>query len=163
METLGLETEEPKSNQNDFELANQVKSGASWFYWIAGLSLVNSIIGLFGGGLSFIAGLGFTQIIDGIIFEIGVGGVASVVKIIAFVVELAIAGIFVGLGVFANKLQSWAFILGIVLYFLDGVLILALGAYLAAGFHVFALIFIVRGFLAARKLTNIADETVSGF
>jgi hypothetical protein len=163
METLGLTPNEPQAIQNDLDLVSRVKSGAGWFYWIAGLSLINSIIVLFDGGVSFIAGLGFTQIIDGVISEIGVGGVASVIKIAAFGVELVIAGIFIGLGIFGNKLQSWAFILGIVLYFLDGVLILVLGDYLAAGFHVFALIFIVRGFLAARKLNFLANETVSGF
>ena len=37
-------------------------SGANWFFWIAGLSLVNSLIILFSGEWSFIVGLGATQI-----------------------------------------------------------------------------------------------------
>src|ERR1700740_1421511 len=41
-----------------------VKGGASWFLWIAGLSIVNSIIGMAGGGGDFIVGLGVTQVGD---------------------------------------------------------------------------------------------------
>ena len=38
----------------------QLKSGASWFYWIAGLSLINSIAAVSGGSWRFILGLGIT-------------------------------------------------------------------------------------------------------
>ena len=39
------------------ETLAQLKSGANWFYWIAGLSLINSAIFVFGGNVNFIAGL----------------------------------------------------------------------------------------------------------
>src|SRR5216117_2936789 len=39
----------------------QLKSGASWFYWIAGLSLINSIVAFTGGQWAFLFGLGITQ------------------------------------------------------------------------------------------------------
>src|SRR5574340_77246 len=40
-------------------------NGANWFYWIAGLSVVNSVIVLFGGAWYFLVGLGATQFVDG--------------------------------------------------------------------------------------------------
>ena len=43
-------------------LERRVKSGANWFYWIAALSLVNSIIVMANGQWSFILGLGVTEI-----------------------------------------------------------------------------------------------------
>lgn len=46
------------------ELETRLNSGAGWFYWIAGLSLLNSIIMLSGSDLYFVIGLGITQIID---------------------------------------------------------------------------------------------------
>jgi len=46
--------------EDNSELQNQAKSGANWFYWIAGASLVNTIIFLFNGRVSFIIGLGIT-------------------------------------------------------------------------------------------------------
>src|SRR5688572_28411552 len=45
-------------------LEMRLKSGASWFYWIAGLSIINSIAALSGAGWGFIVGLGVTQIVD---------------------------------------------------------------------------------------------------
>jgi len=36
---------------------NVMKAGASWFLWVAGLSMVNSILSLSGSGFRFIFGL----------------------------------------------------------------------------------------------------------
>jgi hypothetical protein len=43
---------------------NIVKAGASWFLWVAGLSMVNSVLSLSGTGFRFIFGLGIAQIVD---------------------------------------------------------------------------------------------------
>ena len=154
MSTLNLspEPEQEKILTDNYELASHAKGGANWFYWVAGLSVVNSLIFLFGGNWSFFAGLGITQVIDVIVDAITRGGDFSAVKIIAFVIDLLIAGVFLLFGLWANKFQTWAFIAGMALYFLDGLLLLVLGAYLPAAFHVFALIMIFRGFSAARKI-----------
>jgi hypothetical protein len=153
MGTLNLtpEPEQEKISANDYNLLNQTKSGANWFYWIAGLSIVNSLIFLFGGNWSFFAGLGVTQLIDAIVDQVA-GSEFSTVKIIAFIIELIIAGAFVLCGLWANKLQTWAFIIGMILYLFDGLLVLVLGAYLPAAFHVFALYMIFRGLSAARQI-----------
>src|SRR5438552_15642153 len=39
---------------SDPALEKQLKGGGSWFYWIAGLSLVNTVIALSGSGTRFI-------------------------------------------------------------------------------------------------------------
>src|SRR5579864_37374 len=39
---------------------------ANWFYWIAGLSVINSIITMTGGHMRFIFGLGATSILDAV-------------------------------------------------------------------------------------------------
>ncbi len=49
----------------------QLKSGASWFYWIAGLSAVNTISALSGSNWRFMFGLGITQIIDAFAAQAG--------------------------------------------------------------------------------------------
>lgn len=152
MESLNLNPTETRQSETDYETISQAKSGASWFYWIAALSLINSLIFLFGGNWSFFAGLGITQLIDAIVDQISRGGDFSVIKIIAFVVDLVIAGVFFICGLWANKFQTWAFIVGMVLYFLDGVFLLVIGAYLPAGFHAFALFMIFRGLIAARQV-----------
>ena len=148
---LSPEPEQEKIIADDQELLTRVKSGANWFYWIAGLSLVNSLIFFFGGNWSFFAGLGITQIIDVIVDQISPRGDFSFVKIIALIVDVVIAAIFLLCGLWSNKREVWAFVTGMVLYLLDGLLLLILGAYLPAAFHVFVLFMIYRGFSAARQ------------
>ena len=52
--------------KQETQLETQHASGANWFYWIAGLSVINSVIILAGGGWGFVVGLGITQFIDAI-------------------------------------------------------------------------------------------------
>ena len=160
MTSLNLSPEpqqESSSADLNYEFAAQTRSGASWFYWIAGLSVINSVIFFFGGNWNFFAGLGITQIVDVIIYQISPDEGFSLIKIIGFVFNLIIAGIFLTCGVLANKFYSWAFIAGMIFYLLDGVLLLVIGAYLPAGFHLFALFMIFRGFSAARQITSHSD------
>lgn len=127
-------------------LERQIKNGASWFYWIAGLSLINSIVALTGNQWGFILGLGITQLIDAICKAIGGAGMA-----VAIVLDLIVAGGFIFLGVLANRRQAWGFVVGIVLYGLDGGLFLLGGDLLGVGFHAFALFCIFSGYSALRK------------
>jgi hypothetical protein len=138
----------------DPELAARVKNGVSWLYWIAALSLVNSVSALLGSDWRFIIGLGITQFIDAFAMGFGNGG-----KIVAFVLDLMAAGILVVLGVFANKYHGWAAIVGIVLLALDAVIVAlaALGTgegsiWISFAVHVWAIVMIFRGYQAARAL-----------
>lgn len=121
----------------------QIKSAGSWFYWIAGLSLVNSISAFSGASWRFIIGLGITQLL-----EQTTGAVGTVGLVLAIVT----AGVFVVLGVFACKGHLWAFIVGMVLFALDGVIFLLSKDWLGVGFHVVVLFFLVRGVQACLAL-----------
>ena len=55
----------PQSLESQVRLLfQQGANGANWFYWIAGLSLINSVITLVGGKISFVLGLAVTGITD---------------------------------------------------------------------------------------------------
>ena len=139
-------------HEPDPEESARVKGGANWFYWIAGLSLINSVIFASGGNLSFVAGLGFTQLAEAII-ELSIQqGAPAALKAVAIIFSIIFVVIFALVGYFANKRFASAFMIGIVVYVVDAVVLLALGELLPAGFHAFALFFIIRGFLACRKL-----------
>lgn len=149
-------SEETSVQEDNVELQNQAKKGANWFYWIAGASLVNTVIFLFNGNLSFIIGLGITQIVSGIALAIeDQSGPSMTPKIGAFLINLAISAVFIAIGYFAGKGMIWAFIVGIVFYILDGLIFFLFGDLWSIGFHVFALFFIVRGLLTANKLRKI--------
>lgn len=134
------------------KLENQLKGGASWFYWIAVLSMINTVIILiFGGSWNFIVGLGITRFIDAIANELA-KGLGNLTKIVAFVLDLFIAGIFVAFGYFAAKRKNWSFIVGMILYMFDGLLFLLVMDFLSIAFHALVLFFMFRGLQANRKL-----------
>jgi hypothetical protein len=151
--------------QRKLALEHQIKSGTNWFFFIAGLSLVNSIIYLSGGTLNFVVGLGITQFIDG--FTGGLSeamGGSVLVTLIGLALDLLVAGAFVAFGVFARRKQQWALITGMILYALDGLFLLALGSWFAVAFHAFALWGLWRGLQALRQLLALDaewDPTVS--
>ena len=87
---------------------NLFKGGASNFYWIGGLSIINSFILLVGGNWSFFIGLGVTQLIDGVarVIAQNVGGnAATIIQIVAFIIDVFIASIlsFLGFSLENNK------------------------------------------------------------
>jgi len=129
-----------------------LKGGGSWFYWIAGLSLVNSVMALSGSPTRFVLGLGVTQIFD----ELGQGMGSSAGLAVAVVLDLLAAAVFVFFGVFANKRHTWSFIAGMALYALDGLIFLIVQNWLGVGFHAFALFCLFRGFKACRALNAVS-------
>lgn len=135
-------------------LAAQAKSGAQWFYWIAGLSLINSVIQLTGGTWSFVVGLGVTQIVDAIAAAVASqgGGSGGALRAIALVADLGAAALFVLFGVLAAGGKRWAFLVGMVLYAIDGLIVLKFADFVSAGFHAFACYGLYRGLAASRQL-----------
>jgi hypothetical protein len=125
----------------------RMKVSASWFYWVAGLSLVNSIMAFAGQSWRFIFGLGITQIIDEFASQMTGSG-----KVIALALNVAVAGIFVLFGFFAHKGHTWAFIVGMVLFALDGVILVLASAWLGVAFHAYVLFRLFQGFTACREL-----------
>ncbi|MCB1024991.1 MAG: hypothetical protein KDB79_11400 [Acidobacteria bacterium] len=136
----------------DKETINTIKSGANWFIWIGALSVINSLIIYFDGNVSFLIGLAFTQIVDAFTVAIAAEGASSFIRPLGLIFSLLIAVMFVGFGIFARSGAAWAFIFGIALYVVDGLVFLVFGDLFAAGFHVFALIWIIRGFLLSRAI-----------
>ncbi len=133
------------------KLASMVKSGARWFYWIAGLSVVNSISMLSGSSWRFIIGLGITQVFDELGGELGGSG-----RLVVLVLDLLAAGVFVFFGAFAAGRQTWAFIVGMTLYALDGLILVVAADWLSVAFHAFALFCIFAGLRANQRLRALA-------
>ena len=124
----------------------QSRRGALWFYWIAGLSLVNSVVTLAGLNWRFIIGLGMSQIVDTLATRSGRGLAAAILF------DALLIGGFVLLGHLAVRGHAWAFLVGVTLYALDGLISLLVHDWLGVGFHVFVVILILKGFQAARQL-----------
>ncbi len=130
-------------------------SGSGWFYWIAGLSLITSLVSLSGGSWSFLAGLGITQIFDGFAIGLTNSGAENWVKGLSFFLDLFAAGVFVLIGLFAKKGAKPAYIIGIVLYSIDSVILLVFKEWFGVAFHAYALFQIWAGLSALRWLDNV--------
>ena len=136
------------------ELTQSYKSGANWFYWIAGLTIVTSVIAFGGGGIRFLISLGITQIIDGAAEAISADG-GGVAKMVALVLSLLISGVFIIFGVLANKKILAAYIAGMVLFGLDGLVSLVFQDWIGVIAHAVVLFFLFRGFQSGRELVSL--------
>ncbi len=146
--------------QQQLELVNhqnKMKSGANWFYWIAALSLINTIISISGGRFSFIFGLGLTQVVDAFAGEAGRAAIVPQLIISAF-----IAALVAGFGFLANKEHAWAFWVGMVCYAGDGLLCLLARDFLATAFHAWAIFGIYGGVKALQSLQQLRATMAAG-
>jgi len=137
--------------QERIKLEQQHQQGAGWFFWIAGLSLVNTFIILSGNEWSFIVGLGITQIFDAFAVELS-AELGQAAMFVALFLDLTVAAVFVALGIFSRRGVQAVYWVGMILYALDGALFLLVQDWLSIGFHGFALFCIYGGFRAHRKL-----------
>ena len=129
-------------------------SGAGWFFWIAALSLINSVILLSGGDTHFVVGLGVTLIADVVASGIAAQNpeIAGVAKGIAFGFDVFVAAIVCLFGWLSRRPILPIFALGMVLYLLDGLIYLLAEQWLSVGFHVFVLLGMWSGFTAYRQM-----------
>ena len=139
------------------QLEARMKSGAHWFYWIAALSLVTSIISLAEGNWAFLVSLGVTQVIDGVArafaSQMGWG-----FKVVAFGFDLIAAGLCALLGYFATKRTGWAFVVGMALYALDALLFVVFFDILPLLFHAYVLYNLFRGYQACSALVELDKQ-----
>lgn len=162
----GLKLDAPAVSANDqihslveqrYKIESQIRSASSWFFAIAALSLVNSVVTVFGGNWHFIIGLGITTFFDALALHLG----NSVANIAVFVVNIFILCIPLLFGIFARKGHKWAFIVGMVLYALDGLILLLFKDWLGVGFHLYALFMIYRGVTAIGMLEQIRQAMLA--
>jgi hypothetical protein len=147
-------------------LDRQIRSGLGWFYWIAGLSLINSITYLFELESSFVVGLGVTQLIDALALAIAQESTAEIglfLRVIGYAFDLALIVAFVLFGIFGRKRVRWVIITGMVLYALDTILVLVFQDWFSALFHVLALWGIWTGLRAIKHLAALETSLPASF
>lgn len=155
--------------QQRLALEGQIKNGVSWFYWIAGLSAINTLVFAANGALTFAVGLGVTQVIDAF-----AGGFAEamapdfgptvsfVVRAFGIGLSLAFAGVFIVLGVLGMRRHQWVVLAGMIFYGLDALVLLAFGDWLGILFHGLGLWGLWRGFIAIRAWTALTQNRTPG-
>ena len=136
-------------------LGSRADRGSGWFYWIAGLSLVNSILIRSGGSWSFVFGLGLTAGVDYVARDAALPG-----QLATGVFNALVMGVFVVLGYFARRERRWAYLAGMTVYALDGLLLLATLDWLGVAVHALGLLFIWGGLSAINKRRKMEQAIV---
>ena len=132
-------------------LLRRAHSGAGWFYLIAGLSLLNSVLCQAGTSFMFIFGLGMTLPVD-VVTRGMAGEWGPFVIVIGLALSALVAAMFVGIGLLARKGYTLAFVVGVLLYAADALLLVLIQYWLEVGFHILALAFLISGLVATVKL-----------
>ncbi len=136
-----------------YQLEERMKSGARWFYWIAALSLVTSVVSLAGGSWGFFISLGVTQAVDGLASALAAQAGWGF-KAVAFAFDLVAAGLFALVGYFASKRHGWVFLAGMALYLLDALVFIVARHWFGLAFHAFALYSMYGGYKAGAALAE---------
>jgi hypothetical protein len=124
-----------------------VLHGADWFFWLAILSVINSLIVYFYNIPNTPMALGITQWIDGT-----QSGIKSSLSEGWLVIDLLIAAALAGFGLIARRGSDIAFVVGIFLYLIDAFLMIGMRDFFGFGVHLVALFFLFKGLLASRHI-----------
>jgi hypothetical protein len=147
---------EPSSQPILAGLEAQFRSGAGWFYWLAGLSLVNTAIDFFKGDWTFLFGLGITKLVAAFTSEGGVD------PMITLAINVLLIGVFVAFGAMAIKKSKPMYLVGIIVYGLDLLLCLLLQIWLFAVFHAWVMWQLIRGYQACSQLIELEQQVAPG-
>ncbi len=150
-----MEQRDKKLVAAELMVENQFKNGANWFFWIAGLSVINSLAFLSGSNWHFIIGLSITQFIDVVARSIS-GPYGNLFLTIAIMMDIGFIALFVFIGLWARQKSATAFILGMIMYGFDTLLLLFIGSLIGIVFHVLALVFISRGLQSLHKMEKLS-------
>ena len=132
-----------KATAGEVALASPaVRSAAQWFWWIAGLSLVNVVLYQTGSKTSFVMGLGVTALSDAALADS---------KPMGFVVDAVAIGFFLLMGSQGARGKLWAFYVGLAVYALDAFIYVSFQDWMPVAFHALAIFFIGRGALSLHQ------------
>lgn len=128
-----------------------INKSYNWLLIIGLLSILNTIIIANNSKVHFIFGLGFTQVIDSVLYQL-LGGF----KLLGILISSIFSGIFIIFWYFAKLKKNWAYIMGLILYSLDMLIFIYRKDWLSTGFHILALFFILSGYLKTIENKTVA-------
>ncbi|MTW12447.1 hypothetical protein GM658_17705 [Pseudoduganella eburnea] len=118
-----------------------VASSARWFWWIAGLSLVNLFLFYSGSNTNFVIGLGMTAVVS---------AAFSDPKVVGLILSALIIGHYGVIGYFALRDKLWAFYIGLAVYILDALVYAAIADWMPVAFHAYVIFHLFKGISALR-------------
>lgn len=123
-----------------------VLHGADWFFWLAILSLINTLLVYYYKLPNTPIALGITQWLD------GTNAFGATMSTQSLGLNILIAGALAMFGLLARRGSDLAFVIGIFLYVIDAFLIVGQREFWGFGVHLIGLFFLVKGLLASRHI-----------
>ncbi|MBA2379808.1 MAG: hypothetical protein H0V76_09585 [Blastocatellia bacterium] len=99
---------------------SEMHRGAEWFFWVAALSVINSLVVTFGSMGDTLFGLGGTRVIDQYMRAGSLGAVEAWWLPLSLLLPL----VFAGIGYLAWRGSDKAFIIGMFLYASDAMIVI---------------------------------------
>ena len=124
-----------------------IRHGANWFFWLAILSVINTLIVYQYHIPNTPIALAISQWLDGTS-----AGLNPTMSTRSLIINLIIAGILAGFGVLARRGSDLAFVVGMFLYVVDAMLAIGLRDLFGFGVHLIGLFFLFKGLLASRHI-----------
>ncbi|MBS0657916.1 MAG: hypothetical protein JSR82_06675 [Verrucomicrobia bacterium] len=137
-------------------LYQTVQAGARWFYWIAGLSIVNAVLAHSESKVQFVLGLAITQVVDYLMAQIAPGA-----KWFSLVFDVLLAGSMAYFGYKGGQAVLWALFCGLGVFLVDCALFgwlcfmggaVNTGVVLGGVFRALALVAVFGSIAATRRL-----------
>ena len=147
---IGQKSYEPQ------QVIEQAAKGSGWLAVIALFSLINSVLMLFKAKISFVIGLGATQVVDAIVSvgrEQASGAVGTVMGLIGLCINLVLIGVIVTIWLLSKRGNRTAYLVGMVLYLLDGLIFLMVRDWVGVGFHAFFLFGLWGGYAFVKEFS----------
>jgi hypothetical protein len=123
-------------------------NAANYFFWIAALSVVNTVLILSNAKFTFAFSLGIVDLVS----------YGSPDKTIAIVFTAVMAAIFAGLGLAARTGNAAVFITGMTLYALDAILLIFLQDWIGIAVHAYILFRLFQGVKYSFAMKKIVQQ-----
>ena len=135
-------------------LEEQRNKGASWFYWIVGLTIINTIVVQSGIDFAFSLGATVTLVSYGVAQALG----TSTAHVMALGFDVLVIAFYAMCGVMGSRGATWAFILGLIAFTIDSLFALIGFQIIGILIHGYALFCIFNGMMACVNLNRLKRE-----
>ena len=135
-------------------LWRRIQYAGNWWYWIAGITIVNTVLLFSHSTWGFAIGTGITDVVYG--FTTVYPGFL----VPGVVIEIMIVGLIGLWGYLCQRGMLWAFWVGLILYGVDTVLEVLMKQWIGAAFHAYAIYSIYQGVVAINLLKKL-DKAVA--
>jgi hypothetical protein len=135
------------------QVIENAQKAAGWFAAIALFSLINSVLVFLKTDVSFVVGLGVTLCVDAMtlgIREEFQDTTAMIITVIGIIINLAFIGLFLLFWRLSKRGSRTAYIIGMIVYFLDGLIFLLAQDWVGIAFHLFFLFMLWGGYQAIK-------------